>query len=84
MIIQYFKLAFVSFTCKEDMVKFEFHNFRQVICACENDMEALLKNQNKNLRLDDNIFTFNQFTEYYSKNHKLRSNCRFIHQIFCL
>lgn len=77
MIMHYFKFASVCFTCKEHMVKLKFHNFRQVICACENHMEALLKNQNKNLRLDHDIFTFNQFIEYYSNNHKLRANCRF-------
>lgn len=44
------------FTCKEDMVEFKFHNFRQVIRACKNHMEAFLE-ENKNFRSDHYIFT---------------------------
>lgn len=58
------------FTCKEDMVKFKFHNFRQVIRACKNHMEAFLE-ENKNFRSDHYIFTaalyvltVKQYTEY--------------------
>lgn len=53
------------------MVKFKFHNFRQVICACKNHVEALLQ-ENKNFRLDHYICTVNQYAEYDCKNHNLR------------
>lgn len=38
--------AFIAnfiFTCKEDVVKLKFHNFGQVIRACNNHMEAFLE-----------------------------------------
>lgn len=38
------------------MIKIELHNFRQVIRACKNHMEAFLE-ENKNHRSDSYIFT---------------------------
>ena len=44
-------MANYVFTCKEDVVKFKFHNFGQVIRACNNHMEAFLE-ENKNFWSD--------------------------------
>lgn len=44
-----------SLTCIENMIKFQFHNLRQVTDACKNHMEAFLE-ENKNC-VSDNSFS---------------------------